>query len=232
MYTYVKKNRLEKGLAALKNIHVNLRDLQHRLYREYGALIEECAVGGHDSHGKVERTIRSVQDSMDDLGLNKMRVHALGLQTICKQGENAYNNLPLGYRYERDQDNTEILKILVPNMLRIGRINSRALDGPVRLSGDNRRILSDIQGKYESWFKIWSEVYVPKLMIQKKGFKNDRDLEVEDLVYFRKREGELTSSWMLGKVEQVMRGRDGIIRRAIIKYRNSAEEIITLDSLR
>ena len=68
-----------------------------------------------------------------------------------------------------------------------------------------------MQGKYESSFKIWSEVFVPKLMIQKEGFKNDRDWEVEDLVYFRKREGELTSSWMLGKVEQVIRGRDGII---------------------
>ena len=50
------------------------------------------------------------------------------------------------YRYSKDQDNTELLKMFVPNMLKIGRIKSRALDGPVRLSNDNRKMLVDIQG--------------------------------------------------------------------------------------
>ena len=60
--------------------------------------------------------------------------------------------------------------MLVPNMLRIGRINLSALDGPVRLSNDNRKMLWDIQDKYEAWYKIWCKVYVTKLMHQKKGF--------------------------------------------------------------
>ena len=212
-------------LAAMREIKVNLRDLQHSLYREHGVILEEAAVGGHDQHGKVERTIRSVQDSMEDMGLSKLRVHAMGLQTICKQVENAYNNLPLGYRYERDQDNTSTLKMLVPNMLKTGRINSRALDGPVKLSNDNRKMLGQIQEKFEAWYKIWCEVYVPKLMAQKKGFKNDRDLAVDDLVYYKKKESELGSPWVMGRVDQIIRGRDGIIRRAIIRYRNASENI-------
>ena len=212
-------------LAALKNIDVNLRDLQHRLYQEHGVILEEAAVGGHDQHGKVERTIRSVQDSLEDIGLSKMRIHAMGLQTLCKQIENAYNNLPLGYRYDRSHDNTELLKVLVPNVLRIGRINSRALEGPVRLSCDTKRILHDIQEKFESWFRVWCDVYVPKLLVQKTGFKNDRDLNTDDLVYFRKREGELGNSWTLGRIEQVIRGRDGVIRRVIVAYKNANEEI-------
>ena len=109
-------------LAAMRVIKVDLRDLQHSLYKEHGVILEEAAVGGHDQHGKVERTIRSVQDSMEDMGLSKLRVHAMGLQTICKQVENAYNNLPLGYRYERDQDTTITLKMLVPNLLKTGKI--------------------------------------------------------------------------------------------------------------
>ena len=141
-------------MKVLKEIRVNLRDLSHNLYSEYGVLFETCSVGGHDSHGKVERTIRSVQDSLSDLGLDNMRLHAMGIQTLCKQVENTYNNLPLGYRYDRSQDNTNVLKLLVPNMLRIGRINSRALDGPVKLSSDTTKMLGDIQGKYEAWYKI------------------------------------------------------------------------------
>ena len=212
-------------LAAMREIKVNLRDLQHSLYREHGVLLEEAAVGGHDQHGKVERTIRSVQDSMEDMGLSKMRIHAMGLQTICKQVENAYNNLPLGYRYERDQDNTSTLKMLVPNMLKTGRINSRALDGPVKLSNDNRKMLGEIQTKFESWYKLWCDVYVPKLMAQKRGFKNDRDLAIDDLVYYKKKDSELGSPWVMGRVDQIIRGRDGIIRRAVIKYRNASENI-------
>ena len=41
---YIACDKESSILAASKNINVNLRDLQHRLYREYGALIEECAV--------------------------------------------------------------------------------------------------------------------------------------------------------------------------------------------
>ena len=212
-------------LAMLREIKVNLRDLHHRMYREHGAIVEECAVGGHDQHGKVERMIRSVQDSLEDLGLSRMRIHSMGLQTMCKQIENSLNNLPLGYRFQRDQDNTETLQILVPNMLKIGRINSRAMDGPVKLSSDNRKMLSDIQQKFEAWYKIWCDIYVPKLMVQKKNFKNDRDLEQNDLVYYKKKEGELSGRWVIGRVEQVVRGRDGIIRRAIIKYQNASEEV-------
>ena len=108
-------------------------------------IFETCAVGGHDIHGKVERTIKSVQEGLETMGLSKMRLPAMGVQTLCKQIENSYNNLPLGYRYDRSQDNTEVLKMLVPNMLRTGRINSRALEGPVRLSNDNRKMLNKVK---------------------------------------------------------------------------------------
>ena len=211
-------------LPVMREVKVNLRDLAHRLYSEHGVIFETCPVGGHDAHGKVERTIKSVQEGLEDLGLSKMRLPAMGVQTLCKQVENTYNNLPLGYRYDRSQDNTEVLKMLVPNMLRTGRINSRALDGPVRLSGDNKKMLGEIQDKYEAWYKIWCEVYVPKLMAQKTGFKNSRDLQVDDLVYFQKKESELSSPWTMGKIDQIIRGRDGIIRRVVVKYRNAKEE--------
>ena len=211
-------------LKVLREIQVNLRDLSHRLYSEQGILFDTCAVGGHDQHGKVERTIRSVQDSLGELGLDKMRIHSMGIQTLCKQVENSYNNLPLGYRYDRGQDNTEVLKLLVPNMLRMGKINSRALDGPVKLSSDNKKMLSEIQKKYEAWYKIWVEVYVPKLMARKSHFKNSRDLAPDDIVYYQKDESALSSPWIMGIIDQVVRGRDGIIRRVIVRYRNFKED--------
>ena len=62
-------------------------------------------------------------------------------------------------------------------------------------------------------------------MAKKHGFRNDRDLKPSDLVYFRKSEGELSGSWLIGRVEQVVRGRDGVIRRVIVAYRNANETV-------
>ena len=46
--------------------------------------------------------------------------------------ETQLNNLPLGFSYGRDADNTPLLKLVTPNLMKIGRINSRAVDGPMR----------------------------------------------------------------------------------------------------
>ena len=42
-------------------------------------------------------------------------------------------------------------------------------------------------------------------------------------MYFQKSESALSSPWTIGEVDQVVVGRDGLIRRAIIKYFNASE---------
>ena len=69
---------------------------------------------------------------------------------------------------------------------------------------------------------------MPKLMFKPKWFKTDRDLLEGDLVYFVKRDGALDNKWTIGMVESVDRGRDGIIRKATIKYCNSSEQKLSL----
>ena len=65
--------------------------------------------------------------------IDKMRLHATGYQTLMKLIENDLNNLPFGYCYGRKSDNSPLLRLVFPNMLRVGRNNNRALDGPVKL---------------------------------------------------------------------------------------------------
>ena len=77
---------------------------------------------------------------------------------------------------------------------------------------------------YEGWFKIFNETVVPKLIMQPKWFKVDRDLKVKDLVYFRKKDSPIGSPWKIGQVDQVIASRDGLIRRVIIKYFNKMNE--------
>ena len=147
----------------------------------------------------------------------------MGWQTFCKLAENAYNNVPFGYSHGRDQDNTELLRILTPNMLRVGKINSRALQGPIKLPANRQELLEHVDKLYSGWFKIFKDTVVPRLVSQPKWFKLDKDLKEKDIVYFQKSESALGSTWIIGEVDQVIIGRDGLIRRAIIKYFNASE---------
>ena len=211
-------------LSAMRHSQSQFRDLQHQLHRQHGIEFEVCPVSGHNMHGTVERIIRSIQESMEECNFKKLILHATSLQTVLKVIENQYNNLPLGYHYHQDQDNTPLLKILTPNMLRVGRINSRSLDGPVRLPDKYREQLEAVEQAYDSWFRIWHESYLPKLIYKPKWFKTDQDLQEGDLVYFMKSESKLSNEYTMGKVDQVIAGKDGIIRRVIIKYYNYKEK--------
>ena len=211
-------------MSALSNAELEYRDLQLRLHKQFGIIFEYCSVGGHESHGLVERVIRSVQQGLEECGLNSYKLHATELQTLCKLVENSYNSVPIGFSYDRDLDNTGTLKIICPNMLRMGRSNQRTLDGPIRLARGARELLDRVETLYDTWFKIWQDVVVPKLIFQPKWFDGDRDLQEQDLVYFQKKEGHLDNKWIVGRIEQVVRDRDLKIRKVIIRYSNASEE--------
>ena len=211
-------------MKVLREAQVTMINLKLELFEEKGIKFETCSVGGHNEHGLVERVIRSLQESMEEAGLKHQRLTATGLQTLCKLIENDQNNLPLGFKFGRDQDNTEVLKILTPNMLRLGRINARALSGPLRLPNGASEMVEKVIKAYEAWFRIWSDSYVPKLLFKPKWFRDEVDLKIGDLVYFKKSDTELgDGTWIFGKISGIDRSRDNLIRKVTVKYRNAGE---------
>ena len=136
----------------------------------------------------------------------------------------AYNSLPIGYSYDRDQDNTQVLKIICPNMLKMGHKNQRQLEGPIRLTRGTRELMEKVEKMYKAWFYVWRDTVVPKIMFQPKWYNSDKDLQEGDLVYFQKKESKLDQPWTIGRVEQVVRSeRDDLIRKVIVKYQNFKE---------
>ena len=211
------------AVAGFKICELDFLDLQHQLQNQLGISFSTCPVTGHHQHGLVERVIRSIQETFLDYKLKQKRLHSMGWQTFCKLAENAYNNLPIGFSYSRYQDNTELVKILTPNMLRVGKLNSRALQGPIRLPVSKKELLEHVEKLYSGWFRIFNDTVVPRLVQQPKWFKVEEHLQEKDIVYFQKSESALGSPWIIGEVDQVIVGRDGFIRRAIIKYFNASE---------
>ena len=211
------------AMSAFRSAELDILNLQHQLHTQFGISFETCPKGGHDQHGLVESLIKTIQENFEECGLKFKRIHSLGWQTFSKLAENSVNNVPIGFSYGRQQENSELLKIITPNMLKIGRINSRALHGPIRFPVNRKELLDVIENTYKAWFNIFKETVVPRLINQPKWFRRDRDLQEEDIVYFQKDESDLSSDWKIGTIEQIIRSRDALIRRVIIKYFNASE---------
>ena len=55
-------SQLIKGCS---NMKLNIRNIRNTLSTEYGVEFETCPVGGHNVHGRVERKIRHIQESIE-----------------------------------------------------------------------------------------------------------------------------------------------------------------------
>ena len=120
-------------MAALKSAEVEMLDGSLQVYKEKGVRFETCPVAGHNAHGLVERKIKTAQELLEKSGIATLRMHTTGLQTTVKLAENMINNTPYGFSFGRSKSNNKLMKLISPNMMKIGRINSRTLNGPIRL---------------------------------------------------------------------------------------------------
>ena len=141
-------------MKTVKEAQVDLRNIQLVMQREYGVKFQAAPVSGHNFHGLVERRIKTVQECFEKAGFKNLRLHATGVQTLAKLVENDLNNLPLGFSYSRGDTNTPLLRLVTPNMMKLGRIHSRSLDGPVRLAlgplDMMKRVEQYLQHSYDS----------------------------------------------------------------------------------
>ena len=96
--------------------------------------------------GLAEQKIRSVSKSLEAEGILKIRLHATEFLTILKMIENDFYNLPFGYSYGRSLENSPILRLIFPNLLRVGRGNSRAMDGPLTMLRSSGELMDRVGG--------------------------------------------------------------------------------------
>ena len=132
-------------MKVVREAEINLVDLDNRCYREFGIKFYTAPVGAHNYTGLVERKIKSVQECFEKIDLKSQKLHATGLQTLAKLVENKLNNIPLGYSFGRDSMNSPLLRLVTPNMFRVGRLNSRALTGPVKLPKGPREMMTKVE---------------------------------------------------------------------------------------
>ena len=222
---YPKMLLIDEGsqlVKACKTMEFNFHDVKNKLYINHSTEFEVCPVGGHNMHGRVERKIKQIKESLEKTIANE-RLSVLGWETVGAEISNCINDLPIGlHSYSTDLEN---LDLLTPNRLRLGRNNERSPVGPMLVTTKPEKFIETNRTLFNAWFENWLISYVPNLVHQPKWFKTDYDLQKGDLVLFLKEEGSLVGSYQFGLVEDVEIGKDNKIRTVNVKYHNHNENI-------
>ena len=168
----------------------------------------------------VSPPVKSKKNKLTDA--SKPGVSSSKIQSEVLQSSNL--SISSGYSYDRNQENSPMLKLTFPNLLRTERNNTRALDGPITTPKNPEELLDEVVDVFESIFKEWNMSLIPKTMkASKQTVCRSEPLLVGDIVYFKKVENNISSSWTVGKVVSIKLGRDGTPRRAEVKYHNPGD---------
>ena len=203
-----------------KDMVLSFSDISMKLSTEFGVEFKTCPVGAHFVHGKVERKIRQIKESLERTVSNE-RISILQWETLAQQIANSINNLPIGLGNKTDS--LEHLDVLTPNRLLLGRNNCRNPTVPLQLSGDLKKIVKSNAQIFESWFKEWLISFVPSLVQQPKWFSTERSVTVGDVVIFKKSDKEFEKNYQYGIIVKTVEGRDGLVRNVTIEYQNNTE---------
>ena len=112
---------------------------------------------------------------------------------------------------------------IYPNLLRLGRNNQRTLDGTIKLPNHPGELVKKVEDGFAMFYELWNTTMVPKMMKCPKWFDSKTPIQIGDIVYFQKTEGELSSKWTVGLVTDVVHSKDGVVRRCTVQYQNASE---------
>ena len=209
-------------IKGCKDMVFSFRDLKGKLYENYKVEFQSCPVGGHHMHGRVERKIREIRLSLEK-SYHNSRLSVIQWETVCSEVSNAINNLPLALG--NDKTDYEMVDLITPNRLKLGRNNDRSPEGDLLLTSDPTKFLQSNSEIFNSWFECWLISHVPKLMLAPKWFNTSYDLKCGDVVLFLKHESTISGKYQYGIVKSINISKDGLIRKAVVEYQNASENV-------
>ena len=192
----------------LQQIHESM--LQHHVKWKFNP-------PGASHHGGVwERQIRSVRKILSSLLLSQV-VDEEGLTTLLCEVESILNSRPLTPASDDPLD----LDPLTPNHLLLLRSGPRLPPGAFSDSDNyTRRRWRQIQHLATEFWRRWSQEYIQTLQHRQKWTKEERNLQVGDVVVIADKNAP-RSTWGIGRVTRVLPDAGGAVRAADVQTKST-----------
>lgn len=182
--------------------------------------------------GVWERLVRSVKVAAGTILEAPRKPDDETLETILCEVEAMINCRPLTYIPLDSADQES----LTPNHFLLGSSNGSKMMPmePLKFIGNLRSSWKLAQSITDSFWTRWIKEYIPIITRRSKWFENVKDLEVGDLVMVIG--GPSRSQWVRGRIVEVVKGKDGRVRQAMVKtssgvHRRAAVNLAVLDVL-
>ncbi|XP_065081034.1 uncharacterized protein LOC135703683 [Ochlerotatus camptorhynchus] len=180
--------------------------------------------------GAWERLVRSVKVAMGAVADAPRRPSDEVLETILVETEAMINTRPLTYIPLESADQ----EALTPNHFLLGSSNGDKIrpDEPINSPAVLRSSWKLAQAITNEFWSRWVKEYLPVITRRGKWFEEVRDIAIGDLVLVVS--GTVRDQWTRGRVEEVIPGRDGRVRQALVRtasgvLRRPAVKLAVLD---
>ena len=147
--------------------------------------------------------------------MSNQRLSVQEFLTVCSETANLINKRPIGTLPSTDSE----INILTSNSLLLGRAIAKNPGGWQPGSQDPRKRHHVVQAIVDMFWKKWTQLYAPALVVRRKWHTANRNLHPGNVVIIADR-NTMRGEYRLGLVEEVFPGRDGKVRRVSVMYKN------------
>ena len=125
-----------------------------------------------------------LQESFEKSEFKTSQCTALGWTCVAKLLECQVKSVPIGYFLHETGVTNPLLRILTPNSLRLISLSDQSPVGMFDIPGKAADMVGDIEQKYETWYNVFNDTYVPLLLGRKKWHVGHENLMLGDVIYF------------------------------------------------
>ena len=172
----------------------------------------------HSSHknGAAERMIRTVRKILNSV-INMQLLNDEQLVTVVAEAEKVLNDRPLSYV----SDDVKSLDVLTPSKLLLLRSN-RCMPAGVFNKNENVAVRTWRQSQHLAnvFWKRFINEYMLTLQVRSKWQRSSRNIREGDIVLVRV-PNISRGQWPLGRVVEVSKGRDGLVRSLKVRTHTS-----------
>ena len=177
---------------------------------------------GQHQNGLSESLIKSVKHSLKHKITGGNVLTFSELQMVLFEIANIINSRPIGVLSESDSEQP---CPITTNHLLLGRATADVPQGPFDASGSKKvtRHFRYLQTLVTEWWEHWYQTVLPSLVPNYKWLQRHRNVMIGDVCLIRYR-NDVRATYRLGRVADVKKGSDGLVRTVVLKYKLPSEK--------